>query len=203
MGGLLILFLAGLNLWGVYKIVRRIPPVWGKALVVIVALLIPKADAVYGRYKLKQMCAAEGGLRIYRVVENVAGFDDPKSRPDESELRIRKYQFVEGKEFSGKRSRLSVQPDGTYLREEGITPISEYVYEEEHGKDTDIYYRYEQRVKVRATGEVLGRYVDFNYAGGWVERFINSIYAARGSAGTCGPFIYAPEFIPKILKPAK
>jgi hypothetical protein len=203
MGGLLVLFLVGLYLWAGYKIVRRTPTIWGKALVVIAAILIPTADAVYGRYKLKQMCAAEGGLHIYRVVEDAKGFDDPKSRPDESELQIRKYQFVEGKELSGKRSRLSVQPDGKYLREVGVTPISEYIYEEEHGKDKDIYYRYEQRVKVRATGEILGRYVNFNYAGGWFERFVGSIYAGRATRGSCGPLVYQTEFIPQILKPIK
>lgn len=77
MGGLLVLVLIGLYVWGAYKIVRRTPPIWAKALVVIAAVLIPTADAVYGRYKLKQICAAEGGLRIYRVVEGVAGFDNP------------------------------------------------------------------------------------------------------------------------------
>lgn len=203
MGGLLILFLMGLYLWGAYRIVRRTPPLWGKALVVLAALLIPTADAVYGRYRLKEMCAAEGGLRIYRVMENVAGFEDPKSRPDESWIGAGKFQFVEGEELSGKRSRLSLRPDGTYLHEVAITPISEYVYEKEHGNDKDIYYRYEQRIRVRATGEVLGRYIDFNYAGGWVSRMINGIYAARGTAGTCGPFIYKTEFVPQILKPIK
>jgi hypothetical protein len=203
MGGLLVLFLIGLYIWIAFKIVRHTRPLWGKGLIIVAAILIPTADAVYGRYKLKEMCAAEGGLRIYRVVEGVAGFDDPKSRPDESELRIRKYQFVEGKELSGKRSRLSVRPDGTYIREEGITPISEYVYENERGNDKDIYYRSEQRIRVKISGEILGRYIDFNYAGGWFERFVNGLYAARGTAGTCGPFLYATELVPQILKPIK
>jgi hypothetical protein len=203
MGGLLVLFLVGLYLWAGYKVVRYVRPFWGKALVVIAVLLIPTADAVYGRYKLKQMCAAEGGLRIYRVEEGVKGFDDPKSRPDESWIGSGKFQFVEGKELSGKRSRLSVRPDGTYLHEEGIKPISEYVYEDENGNDKDIYSQYEQRIRVRATGEIIGRYIDFNYAGGWVSRMINGIYAARGTAGTCGPFISKTHFIPQILKPIK
>ena len=169
----------------------------------VAAVLIPTADAIYGRYKLKRMCVEEGGLHIYRVVEGVAGFDDPKSRPDESELRIRKYRFVEGEELSGKRSRLSVQPDGSYLREVGISPISEYVYEIERSKNTDVYYRSEQRVRARVSGEILGRYINFNYAGGWFERFVNGVYAGRGTAGSCGPFIYATEFIPQVLKPFK
>jgi hypothetical protein len=203
MGGLLVLFLIGLYVIGGNKLVRRTRSLWGKALIVVVAILIPTADAVYGRYKLREMCAAEGGLRIYRVVEGVAGFDDPKSRPDESWLRIRKYQFVEGEELSGKRSRLSVRPDGTFLREEGITPISEYVYEDERNDRKNIYHRYEQRIRAKASGEILGRNIDFNYAGGWFERFVNGLYATRGTAGTCGPFISATKFVPQILKPIK
>jgi hypothetical protein len=203
MGGLLALFLIGLYIWAAYKIVRYARPVWGKAIIVLAALLIPTADAVYGRYKLKEMCAAEGGLRIYRVVEGVAGFDDPKSRPTEGWLTKHGYKFVEGKELSGKRFRLSVRPDGTFLREEGITPISEYVYEYELGDAKDVFYRIEQRIRVRATGEILSRTVNFSYAGGWFERFVNGLYAARGTAGTCGPDVDITRFIAQTLKPIK
>lgn len=203
MGGLLVLFLIGLYVWVAYKVVRRARPIWGKALIVVVAILIPTADAVYGRYKLMEMCAAEGGLRIYRVVEGVAGFDDPKSRPTEGWLTKHGYQFIEGEELSGKRFRLSRRPDGTFLREEGITPISEYVYEIELGDAKDIFYRIEQRIRVRATGEILSRAVNFSYAGGWFERFVNGLYAARGTAGTCGPDVDITRFVAQTLKPIK
>jgi hypothetical protein len=203
MGGLLILFLVGLYIWAGYKLVRRTQPIWGKTLIVIAAILIPTADAVYGRYKLKEMCAAEGGLRINRVVEGVAGFDYPASRPTESWLTRNGYKFVEGKELSGERYRLSLRPDGSLLREVGITPISEYVYTDEYGDSKDIYYRGEQRISARATGEVLSREVVISYAGGWVERFVAGIYAARGTAGTCGPHIDITVFVTKTLKPTK
>lgn len=203
MGGLLVLFLIGLYAWGAYKVVSRARPIWGKALIVVVAILIPTADAVYGRYKLREMCATEGGLRIYRVVEGVAGFDNPKSRPDEGWLTQNGYKFVEGEELSGKRSRLSLRPNGTFLREEGIAPISEYVYEYELGDAKDIFYRIEKRIRARATGEILSRSVNFSYAGGWFERFVNGLYAARGTAGTCGPDVDITRFVAQTLKPIK
>jgi len=62
MGGLAVLLLLGFYLWGAYKIVRLAKPRWAKALVILVVILIPTADAVYGRIKLRQMCEAEGGL---------------------------------------------------------------------------------------------------------------------------------------------
>lgn len=203
MGGLPILFLGALYVWGAFKLIGMVKPKWGKWLLMLVFALIPTADAIYGRIKLQQMCAAEDGLHVYRVVEGVAGFDDPKSRPDESWVGPGKFQFVEGEELSGKRSRLSVRPDGSFLREEAIKPISEYIYESEHGKDIDHFRRYEQRIRVRATGEVVGRYVDIRYAGGWSERFVNGIYASSGSVGNCGPFIYKTEFVPRVLKSIK
>jgi len=201
MGGLLILFLIGLYVWGAYKLVRRTPTIWGKALVVIAAILIPTADAVYGHYKLKEMCTAEGGLQIYRVVENVEGFDAPSFRPDDEWILKYGYRVVEGVELGGKRSRLSLGYDGKTTREMGITPVAEYVYEMEKGDSHDIFDRSGTHIRVRSTGEILSREVSINYAGGWFERFINGIYAARGAAGTCGPTVSIHELITRTLKP--
>ena len=71
MGGLLFFFLIGLYIWVASKFVRRARPWWGKVVLVLVFILIPTADAFYGRIRLKQMCEAEGGLKINRVVKGV------------------------------------------------------------------------------------------------------------------------------------
>ena len=202
MAALLIFFLTWLYYRAVRKVLKRVKPYWGKALVIVIALLIPTADAIYGRHKLKRLCAQEGGLHIYRVVEGVKGFESPSIRPDKGWLGIGKYQFMEGEDSPGKYSRLSLRPDGTYLREVDITPVSEYVYEYIPGGIKNIYSKAEQRVYVRATGEVLGRYVNIYYAGGWVERAINGLYAARGNSGMCEPhFMHSEDFILKVLRP--
>ena len=57
MAALLIFFLTWLYYRAVRKVLKRVKPYWGKALVIVIALLIPTADAVYGRYKLKRLCA--------------------------------------------------------------------------------------------------------------------------------------------------
>lgn len=203
MGGLLVLALIGLYLWAAHKLVRRTPPIWGKALIVIAAILIPTADAVYGRYKLKEMCAADGGLRINRVVEGVAGFDDPRDVPREESIKSDGYKFVEGEEIGGQRSRLSLGADGAVHREVGVTPVSEYIYELDKGDFREIYHRTESRIRVRSTGEILSQAVNIRYAGGWFERFVNGIYAGTGTAGTCGSFIPRTELVSKTLKPIK
>jgi len=203
MGGLLILVLIGLYIWATKKAIYRVQPAWGKALVVLTAVLLPTTDAVYGRFKLRQMCEAEGGLRIFRVVEGVAGFENPKGSPLEQWIRNGGFRFIEGTDPSGKPSRMSLQVDGTVALEVGVAPISEYVYGDTHGNSDDIYYRIEKAIRVRKTGEVLSRTVNFSYAGGWAERLIAGVYASRGQAGTCGQDISITELVTKTLKPIK
>jgi hypothetical protein len=125
MGGLLVLALIAGYIWGAAKLFKHVGPYWAKALVVVAAILIPTADAVYGRIKLKQMCEAEGGLHIYRVVEGAEGFDALSLGPDDEWILKYGYRFVEGDEINGKKSRLSLQPDGKVVREVGVTPITE------------------------------------------------------------------------------
>jgi len=203
MGGLAVLLLLGFYLWGAYKIVRLAKPRWAKALVILVVILIPTADAVYGRIKLRQMCEAEGGLKVYKVMEGVEGFDNPKDEPLEQWLRINGFKFIEGIDRSGKPSRMSLRADGTIALELGVAPISKYFYEDTHGNSDDIFYRIEKTIRVRNTDEVLSRAVNFSYAGGWVERFVDSLYAARGTAGRCGPDVLITELVTKTLKPIK
>ena len=61
MGALLILFLViaylVISIWAVAKVRSG----WGKLVALTLAVLIPTADAVYGRMKLKALCA--GGIR--------------------------------------------------------------------------------------------------------------------------------------------
>lgn len=203
MGGLLVLVLIGTYVWGATKLFKRAGTYWAKALIVVVAILIPMADAVYGRIKLKQMCEAEGGLHIYRVVEGVEGFDDPSTPPYEEWITKYGYRFVEGDEVNGKESRLRLQADGTILRENQVTPISEYVYEMDKGDHRDVFHRTESRIRARNSDETLSRAVNIRYAGGWFERFVNGLYAATGSAGNCGPIVHSTELISKTLKPIK
>lgn len=201
MGGLLVLALIAGYIWCAAKLFKHAGSYWAKALVVAAVILIPTADAVYGRIKLRQMCEAEGGLHIYRVVEGVEGFDALSLGPDDEWILKHGYRFVEGVELGGKRSRVSLQPDGKTVREVGVTPITEYIFEWDEGDSRDVFDRSGTHIRVRSTGEILSRYVNINYAGGWFERFVNGLYASRGTAGTCGPVVSVHELVAKTLKP--
>jgi hypothetical protein len=201
MGGLLILALIGGYIWGASKLFKHVQPHWKKALVVIAAILLPTADAVYGRIKLKQMCEAEGGLHVYRVVEGVEGFENSNPGPTEDWLKRDRYRFIEGNWSDGKTYRLSMNSDGTVRQELGVLPKSEYRLEMRTGTSDGAYYRIEWTVSRRDTNEVLGRFVNTGYEGGWCERFVNRLYAADGVVAVCGANISFTEFVKKILKP--
>lgn len=200
MGGLLVLALIAGYVWGTFKLCKHAQPYWKNALIVIAAILIPTADAVYGRIKLKQMCEAEGGLHIYRVVEGVEGFDFSHMSPNEEWLTNYGYRFIEGDQSNGKRTRLSIQPDGKILQEVGVTPIAKYAYELDQGEARDTFSRTESRVVEKRSSEILARHVNIRYAGGWFERFVSGLYAATGNAGSCGSIVYPSELITKTLK---
>jgi hypothetical protein len=201
MGGLLVLVLIAGYVWSAAKLCNRAGSYWAKALVVIAAILLPTADAVYGRIKLKQMCEAEGGLHVYRVVEGVEGFDALSLGPDDEWISKYGYRFVEGEELGGKRSRVSLQPDGKIIREVGVTPITKYIFEWDKGDSRDVFDRSGTHIRVRSTGEILSRYVNINYAGGWFERFVGGLYASHGSVAWCGPVVSVHEIVAKTLKP--
>ena len=187
MGGLLVLFLFGLYLWVAYKLVRKSRPVWLKVIVVLVFVLIPTADAVYGRVKLREMCKSEGSLKIYKTVEGVDGFYEPRT-PDEAWILKHKFTFAEGRGMSNGKDtidRLILTRDGSTRLEKDVTPRSKYRFRFVPGNRADIYLQDDFYVETFDSGEVLGRMRNYNYAGGWIERFIATIYAQRGSAGTC------------------
>lgn len=205
MGGLFVLFLLGLYIWGAYKIVRWIRPVWGKALVVVAVLLIPTADAVYGRIKLKQMCEADGGLKVFRTAEGVEGFR-VAHRPETEWLTKYGYKFVEGQDSAGKPMRLSLGPDGKIVEERDVQLKSRYGFEYS-GRDFGAgYARGESVIRDLHTREVLARNLNFSYEGGWIERFVAGIVSAKAFSGACqsgANRIWPDQIVNQTLKPIR
>jgi hypothetical protein len=204
---LLVLLLLGVYLWVAYKVVRRINPNWGKALAVAVFVLIPTADAVYGRIKLKQLCEAEGGVRIYRTVEGVEGFYDERWSPDPEWLTNYGFRFLEGKGPDGNSLRIKLGPDRKVFEERNVVPESRYQYEYSGAEFGNGYFRGESRIRDLQTKEILSRYVDIIYQGGWAERFL-SYDGGPGFAAFCKDVtdqspIGHGGLISRTLKPAK
>lgn len=213
MGGLLVLFLLGLYVWGAYKVVRRVRSVWGKVLLVLVLILIPTADAVYGRYELKQMCAKDGGVKINRVVSNVDGFmDTTASRITATSTEtewLTKYgfEFIESKAEGGLVDRVTRQPDGKLIEEKEVQPRSRFIFDAPYGEIKRGFGYNEYRVIDSANKEILALSRNITYRGGWVESLLAIISdAGRGSgyAGAClegRDQIVVTQFITDVLNP--
>lgn len=170
MGGLAVLFLIGLYFILTIVAIVKIKPVWAKGLVLLAALLVPTADAVYGRYELKQMCATEAGLKVYRVAHGVEGFMGYAS---EEMITRYGYQFVEERNPPS-YYRFSKQND-LIVREDNVTPKSEYRVRQVYGNNKDIYSRSQYIIENISTGEVLASDTVFSFRGGWVERILDRL----------------------------
>jgi len=190
MGGLGVLVVCVAYIGGaLWLSLKMIKPRWGKVIALIVFVLLPTADGYYGRIKLKQMCAQESGLKIYRVAEGVESFYGRDLPPSEQWLTKDGYKFVEGRGLGGKPMRLSLKPDGKVLEETNLDPTelkSRYWYEYSGGSIGGGYARGEYLIRDLQTKEILARHVNISYEGGWAERFLAGFSdAGSGFAGEC------------------
>ncbi len=180
MGGLTVLFLLGLYLVLAIVAIVKAKPVWAKGLVLLAALLIPTADAVYGRIKLKQMCAVEGGLKVYRVAHGVEGFADENSGSDYW-VKEHGYQFIEDLPTSGPTIRYSRQ-NGQIIGEENVSPKSKYRVRGKYiGWLKDSYLRHQYLIE-STSGELLATDTQIAFNGGWAERFLAQFSDAGASS---------------------
>jgi hypothetical protein len=169
--------------------------------VLLAALLIPTADAMYGRYKLQQKCATEAGLKVYKVVHNVKGF---MGYADEAMITKNGYSFVESERTRGKYYRISLN-NGNIVINENVTPKSIYRYrlirdfEMPNYNKNQTYSRTERVIENIATGEVLATYTHLAFTGGWVERLLATFSdAGPGNVAWCStePFLNKPYVDP-------
>ena len=191
MGGLAVLFLLGIYIFIAYKVVGLAKSKALKAVALAVILLIPTADAIYGRIKLKQMCAAKDRVTVNRIIEHVDGFLDDSAH--EYWIKEYNYKFSEGESSPRKYYRMSSQ-NGQIIRDDNVSLQSKYrlriTHDDRHG---NIYDQTILIIESIDGGEVLATRVGWVFRGGWIERLIASLVASRGSAGACDDSLNAKE----------
>ena len=171
-----------------------------KLLVLVGLILFPTADAIYGRIKLKQLCAAEGGMKITKVINDVEGFYDEFS-PLQGLVSDGVYKFIEG-DLKGKFYRFSLDQNGKLRREDNVKPISQFGYKIISDEPTNTYQYVRNIVYEISTNQELGRKTYIAYHGGWVERFIASTAAQIPDAAQCNPEkINRIDFVQLVLQP--
>ncbi len=211
MGGLLILALIIGYCYLVVFLIKKAPTVL-KAPIIIGAILLVTADGIYGRYKLKKMCEAEGGVHIYETVDNVEGFEIEDSKLWMIETN-NTYQYIEElrNTSSGKVDRLSFT-DGKYYLERDVNSKSRYLVKTSHPVNTLKHYEILSDLIIdKKDNHILADRVYIFYYGGWATRFISSLYASTPSGKGCSQFMnidmnafeQLTDLITKTLKPIK
>ena len=184
MGGLAVLFLLGIYIVITVVLVTKVKGLPYKAVALLVMLLIPTADAIYGRYKLKQMCAAEGGLKVYRVAHGVDGFMG-SGAADEYLVKHYGYKFSEGHGTTGKYYRVSMK-NGEIAIEDNVNPLSKYQVRLATSDMSKIYWQQSYSIETFPSGEVLATDTQISFKGGWAERFLAAFSdAGVGSVANC------------------
>lgn len=180
MGGIAVIALLGFYIFLAIKVFNAAKTTLVKVIALLLILLIPTADAIYGRIKLQQMCKAEGGLKVYRVAKGVEGF--MASSTDELTLKKYGFQFSEGESSPGKYYRFSKQNDQIVI-EENVIPRSKYrLYFKRIGWVEDTYMRDQFVVEEVAKKEILATDTQIAFNGGWAERLI-ALFSDAGGGG--------------------
>jgi hypothetical protein len=167
--------------------------------------LLPTADSYLGMKYVEHQCAKDGGLTVFRVVENVDGVMG--LAPDRATLEHTGFRFIELDRPSADPSRayrrIERLPNGEIA--ESFASKAEAKYETRratvwrHSLSVDFGYG-DYVVVVRDTGEALVRYRVYRGGAGWALRFLGQFLDAGGvKAVTCPPFVQQVEYLGDAL----
>jgi hypothetical protein len=207
MGGLGFVIVIAAYLAIAVAVVRVLKSTRMRCAAIVGFLLIPTADAITGRLYLEKKCASEGGLKVYRVVENVDGFLMADNMPGEHWLQDYGFRFAEGYVQQDNTVTRIYQVDGKIVQEWNVPSKARFRSRFISAADDDAYLKSEAVVEVIASGEVLARYTGIYFRGGWAERFLSGFSDARGgTTARCDewrPEVFRQETILGALKPTK
>ncbi len=148
MGSLFLLLFIGFVLAILIWIVIKVPW-WAKPLIIIGAFL-----AV-----MEKMCQEQGGLHIYKTVDNVEGVEIMYGYPDIFMIKDYDYSFVEGW-----GERLEQQQNGTVLKRENVIPKSMYqIAYLTNSNFNKYYYEFSAKIFNRKSKNVLASYNSYGY----------------------------------------
>lgn len=187
MGGLAILLIVVLYIALAVWLVVRAKGWWRKAAVGLIAFLLPTADGYLGRMYVEHLCAKDGGLKVYRVVEGVEGVLG--LAPDLQTLKRTGYRFIEidRATVDPKRAywRIERTPDGQIQEGFDAKPRAKYKIERKHG-GTGFPTRVaisDMQVRELTSGEVTARIRKYSGGVGWAERFLAQFTGAGYAQG--------------------
>ncbi len=210
MGGMAIALIVAVYLAVAVGLIFKAKNWKARLAIALIALLLPTADGYIGRRYVEHLCAKDGGLKVFRVVENVEGvlgFSTLRAT-----FERMKYQFLEMDrptvDQNKKYRRIERLPSGEIVEGFASKPLAKYKLERIFGGGEMLtigYSMIDDRVVVIETGEVLVRYRQYGGGAGWAERFLGQ-FTDSGHAGgaLCPAFedrVPGEELVRAVLKP--
>lgn len=188
MGGLAILLIVVLYITLAVWLIVRMKGWRRKAVVGLIAFLLPTADGYLGRRYVEYLCAKDGGLKVYRVVKDVEGVLG--LAPDSQTLKRTGYRFIEyaGSFSDPKRAirRIERLPEGQILEGFDTKPRAKYAVEWKLGGTgfpSNVAIS-DMQIRELASDEVMARFRKYSGGAGWAERFLASFTGAGYAQGT-------------------
>lgn len=180
-------------------VVRNVKLLWRRTLAALLFALVPTGDIVYANALLRKICESEGGLRVSRVVEGVDGF--LMKGPGPAWVKQYGYKFVETHR-GGKTFALRLTSSGEVQEVE--IPKAQSTFElirlEEQSPP---FVKLTYVVQSIEDKQILGRFIDFNYYGGWLQKLISVDGPNLQAHCTEGNVDVGPtRVVPSVLKPS-
>lgn len=200
MGGIGFLLVIFLYIVVSIALVAKAPTLKYKIVVLLAVLLIPTADAIYGRIKLNQLCEADGGLKIFKQPHSIEGYMTSNEHVDDYLVKKGVFKFSESEEQQGVSTHVSMQ-NGELVYEKDVKPISKYKTYLGDSVQLDNAYGYQDSVvETYPEGEVVVRDREYFFRGGWAERFLGSFADAGPSSVGCERHKLLPQELIMTIK---
>jgi hypothetical protein len=176
-GGLALLFVVGLYLAiGVWIVVKS--PGWWRLVALLAMILIPTADALWGRYVTLPRLCKDAGLKVFAKASSADGL--MLSTADEYWLTKHGFPFVEGVDGAGRVYRRTLV-NGQPVLEQDVRPKARYAVKMTVVDADGLYPGARIELTERPSGELVARLAGFAFRGGWAERMLAS-FSDSGSA---------------------
>ena len=181
MGGLAVLFVIGLYLAIALWIVIKSPG-WWRLLALLAFVLIPSADALWGRYVTLPRLCKDAGLKVYAKASKEQGL--MLSTADDYWLTKYGFPFVEGVNGAGRTYRRSLR-NGQSILESNVQPRAKYVNRMVVSGEGTSFLTGTLTVEDRLSGDILGAVRAHTFLGGWAEQFLAK-FSDAGVSGVDG-----------------
>jgi len=182
-GGLAILFVVGLYLAiGLWLVIKC--PGWWRLVALLVVVLIPTADALWGRYVTLPRLCEDAGLKVYAKASIEGGL--MRSSASDAMLNRFGFPFVEGIDGAGKIYRRSMR-DGQTQVEVDVKPRAKYVFRISRTGDGTRFLSDVFSIEERENGKPLAEARAHTFLGGWAEQLLARFTdAGRSGVKGCG-----------------